>query len=894
MVKILQPKGGCQKHMKNTTKSYHSILEKPSSQAISEWTHGSSIDSGLAEANLSSTQYGIWEVFAVDLNTGARVNRGQRKTGKDKPKYVSFPRRRETDALPLALTEQVIVKCLCGVDPELYVEFREHYYNTVCADLGFYRFLLGHPEIPIYVTEGVKKAACLLTHGYVGIALPGVWNAQTDGGSGLKPVISELCTGRQVYLVFDSDFHTKPQVWSALQNLAYLISNNGSKEADNLPECKIVVWDESLGKGVDDLVVQGGFSKLRTAITKALTLAQWERQFPKPEGFGGSAKGKLNAVVIGSEIAEDYRDSWVWNSDAQEWMQYRDERGLWESVHSDVIESQIDSIIKARGITAHSGNSFISNILGQMKRTLTVSPWNERTDLLPFTNCCVSIETGEVVEHSPGHRLTWCLPREYNPLATNWDKISEWLDFVSDGDIHKRDILIHFAAATLRGRYDLQKFIHLIGHGGTGKSTYTNLLTALIGDKNVAYLTLPQLNEKHSLIEIQFKRLLVLADQESAPKNVSNFKNITGGDKVSDRHLHKGIVHFVFKGMVALTSNYPIFKADIGTWLTRRQMVLHLNKQPKGRRDLMREFEGELGAFTQYLLSIPNEQIDAALSASKGSTVSWEAWESMMTDSVVAFVEENVIYEPGNRMAAGDDQNEWSSVDYNPFTSTLYGAYAWYTKRRGQTILNSQNFRTRLEEVCKMIPGWEDIERPNKTIRVNGKPTRGFVGIRLRQPADSTNHPSEILMEGVTSPGLLRNSDRNSPQPLQDGSVTGVTPKLQDFSENKNHDQPWLAKPKILESLENGVTGVSPVTVGVVGVTQGVTSGVTSSKKLKCEVGDIVRYVGSSEVLQKHLPDVHKVLIVERMDGCLRATLELPHGGFSPWIPFSDLKLADS
>ena len=32
-----------------------------------------------------------------------------------------------------------------------------------------------HPEIPILLTEGEKKAACLLSLGFVAIALPGIW-----------------------------------------------------------------------------------------------------------------------------------------------------------------------------------------------------------------------------------------------------------------------------------------------------------------------------------------------------------------------------------------------------------------------------------------------------------------------------------------------------------------------------------------------------------------------------------------------------------------------------------------------------------------------------------------------------------------------------------------------
>ncbi|MHC5779832.1 DUF3854 domain-containing protein [Nostoc sp.] len=52
---------------------------------------------------------------------------------------------------------------------------------TVTSDgeaLGFWAWLMAHPEIPVCLTEGEKKAACLLTLGYVAIALPGIWNGR--------------------------------------------------------------------------------------------------------------------------------------------------------------------------------------------------------------------------------------------------------------------------------------------------------------------------------------------------------------------------------------------------------------------------------------------------------------------------------------------------------------------------------------------------------------------------------------------------------------------------------------------------------------------------------------------------------------------------------------------
>ncbi|OWY60304.1 hypothetical protein B7486_69890, partial [cyanobacterium TDX16] len=42
----------------------------------------------------------------------------------------------------------------------------------------FWQWVLSHPEIPIVLVEGAKKAGCLLSLGYVAIALPGIFNGR--------------------------------------------------------------------------------------------------------------------------------------------------------------------------------------------------------------------------------------------------------------------------------------------------------------------------------------------------------------------------------------------------------------------------------------------------------------------------------------------------------------------------------------------------------------------------------------------------------------------------------------------------------------------------------------------------------------------------------------------
>jgi hypothetical protein len=85
------------------------------------------------------------------------------------------------------------------------------------------RAALGDPTIPLFVTEGVKKADAAVSKGLCCVALLGVWNWRGTNGQGGKTALpdweSVALETRMVYVVFDSDVATKPGVRAALVRL---------------------------------------------------------------------------------------------------------------------------------------------------------------------------------------------------------------------------------------------------------------------------------------------------------------------------------------------------------------------------------------------------------------------------------------------------------------------------------------------------------------------------------------------------------------------------------------------------------------------------------------------------------------------------------------------------
>ena len=147
---------------------------------------------------------------------------------------------------------------------------------------SFWEWVQHIPQINIVLTEGGKKALSLLTQGYVAIALYGV-----DGGClvydriagekirKLKPeLIADLqrfaVPDRMMTLAFDQDEKaaTRHRVNAALARLGGLLSAVG---------CTVTIaqWNSKQGKGVDDLIVNGGAEAWEAALAQALPLQEW-------------------------------------------------------------------------------------------------------------------------------------------------------------------------------------------------------------------------------------------------------------------------------------------------------------------------------------------------------------------------------------------------------------------------------------------------------------------------------------------------------------------------------------------------------------------------------------------------------------------------------------------
>ena len=199
---------------------------------------------------------------------------------------------------------------------------------------SFWNWLELHPEIDITLTEGGKKSLCLLSQGYVAIALIGVnggYSKAVDGTYSLIPDVARFAVpGRNITLAFDQDAEakTRKRVNGSLLRFGGLLKKAGSTVA-------IARWDGRDGKGIDDLAVKLGIKAVKDAIGSAIPFEHFGillrlegrltckaavrlntrdlstltiADFPKTGVIGiDSAKGSGKTKLLSKETSEDDR-----------------------------------------------------------------------------------------------------------------------------------------------------------------------------------------------------------------------------------------------------------------------------------------------------------------------------------------------------------------------------------------------------------------------------------------------------------------------------------------------------------------------------------------------------------------------------------------------------------
>jgi len=144
-------------------------------------------------------------------------------------------------------------------------------------------------------------------------------------------------------------------------------------------------------------------------------------------------------------------------------------------------------------------------------------------------------------------------------------------------DKERRIYLQRFVGYVLTGDTHLHKFLFVQGPGGSGKTTFVNVLRALLGEyhRAVAPDALVGRREAHSewLARLDGARLITIGDLATGAWKANLLKNLTGGEPVVANYMHQNSFEYqpVCKVIIAGEHKPKIERVDEGM---KRRMVL--------------------------------------------------------------------------------------------------------------------------------------------------------------------------------------------------------------------------------------------------------------------------------------------------------------------------------
>ncbi len=155
----------------------------------------------------------------------------------------------------------------------------EHWETPKGDDTEFWAWVKSRANVPLFITEGAKKAGALLSAGFPAIALPGINNGiekvEDEKGKPVEILIPQLShftrTGKEICFVFDQDkkFKTQKAVAHATVALGKVFQSYGC-------EVKVLEWNPDDGKGIDDFIANKGVNALYGIYERRCDLATYK------------------------------------------------------------------------------------------------------------------------------------------------------------------------------------------------------------------------------------------------------------------------------------------------------------------------------------------------------------------------------------------------------------------------------------------------------------------------------------------------------------------------------------------------------------------------------------------------------------------------------------------
>ncbi len=248
---------------------------------------------------------------------------------------------------------------------------------------------------------------------------------------------------------------------------------------------------------------------------------------------------------------------------------YDDQKGTWYPTGELIIRATAYFFLSSL-----AKRYFIEEVVAFIRDTNYISRDKFDHDIhrIPVKNGVLNLNTLTLEPFDPQLYALTHIPVEYSTTAT-CPKTLQFLNDVAPNDI---DTLQEWVGYHLWRTYRYQKCVQLVGEGNNGKSTFLNLVQAMLGHDNVSNDTLQQLiTERFAMADLYGKLANIAADISSEElRRTGAFKALTGGDYIRAEMKHQNPFKFLNYAKLSFSANRLPPTPDLSDAFFRRWIVI--------------------------------------------------------------------------------------------------------------------------------------------------------------------------------------------------------------------------------------------------------------------------------------------------------------------------------
>jgi putative DNA primase/helicase len=420
---------------------------------------------------------------------------------------------------------------------------------------------------------------------------------------------------------------------------------------------------------------------------------------------------QLSDMWMAQEFIREFGDRVRFEQDSKRWYCYED--GIWSSDQAGATRLAMRTCARIAGEVSRRGatdkekaaadakakslcsrkmlTDLMSVAAADERMKVSGADFDANPDLLGVPGGVVDLRTGDWLPADPALMISRRTSIAPEPTPTPaWDA---FLLQATGGHPDYVRYLERAAGYTLTGHTREHKFFYLYGNGGTGKSTFLDVLYSVMGGFSHAadsglFLDTKQREHTQELAATQGRRMVAVNEIKKGRQwNEAKLKSLTGGDIVNARHMYGSDFNFrLFAKFWMAANNRPVF-TGIDAGISRRVQILPFVCKPESIDRLLGEkLRAEYPGILHRLVRAARDWYEEGLVES--AEVTEETEEYVQHEDLVAQWEAECC-EPAI------DPSEWSK------SSDLWDSWNAWSIRNGRKPVTTQGFATILKDHSK-------------------------------------------------------------------------------------------------------------------------------------------------------------------------------------------------